>query len=78
MHGFRPAHIHFKVSHPDYETLTTQLYFEGDPYLGQNDACGRGCNSDDLRRIIELRAGEKEKTAYYEGVFPVFLKKRGR
>ncbi len=29
---FRPAHIHIKVSAPGYETITTQLYFEGDPY----------------------------------------------
>ena len=30
---FRPAHIHYKVSHPDGVALTTQLYFEGDPYI---------------------------------------------
>ena len=29
---FRPAHIHVKVSAPGYQLLTTQLYFEGDPY----------------------------------------------
>lgn len=29
---FRPAHVHVKVSAPDYQLLTTQLYFEGDPY----------------------------------------------
>ncbi|MGE0397724.1 MAG: dioxygenase [Kofleriaceae bacterium] len=29
---YRPAHIHVKVSAPGFETLTTQLYFEGDPY----------------------------------------------
>lgn len=29
---YRPAHIHVKVSAPDFETLTTQLYFDGDPY----------------------------------------------
>ncbi len=30
---FRPAHIHYKVSHNDGVALTTQLYFEGDPYI---------------------------------------------
>ncbi len=30
---FRPAHIHYKVSHQDGVALTTQLYFEGDPYI---------------------------------------------
>ena len=29
---YRPAHVHVKVSAPGFETLTTQLYFEGDPY----------------------------------------------
>ncbi len=30
---FRPAHIHFKITPPDSQTLTTQLYFEGDSDL---------------------------------------------
>lgn len=30
---FRPRHIHFKVSNEGFEALTTQLYFEGDPYI---------------------------------------------
>lgn len=29
---YRPAHIHLKVSAPGFVPLTTQLYFEGDPY----------------------------------------------
>jgi protocatechuate 3,4-dioxygenase beta subunit len=29
---FRPAHIHVRVSAPGHALLTTQLYFEGDPY----------------------------------------------
>lgn len=29
---FRPSHIHVKVSAPGYQALTTQLYFEDDPY----------------------------------------------
>jgi protocatechuate 3,4-dioxygenase beta subunit len=29
---YRPAHIHVKVRAPDHRALTTQLYFEGDPY----------------------------------------------
>lgn len=30
---YRPRHIHYKVSHPQSAALTTQLYFEGDPYI---------------------------------------------
>jgi catechol 1,2-dioxygenase len=35
-HPFRPAHLHVKVSHPRCLSLTTQLYYEGDPYLGSD------------------------------------------
>jgi len=28
---WRPSHIHYMVHHPGYQTLVTQLYFEGDP-----------------------------------------------
>jgi protocatechuate 3,4-dioxygenase beta subunit len=29
---YRPAHVHVKASGPGFASLTTQLYFEGDPY----------------------------------------------
>jgi catechol 1,2-dioxygenase len=32
-HAFRPAHIHFKLSNADFQPWTTQIYFEGDPWL---------------------------------------------
>ncbi|KAL1959503.1 hypothetical protein VTO42DRAFT_1948 [Malbranchea cinnamomea] len=32
-HPFRPAHIHLMISHPDYRTVTTQIYPRDDPYL---------------------------------------------
>ena len=55
LNGFRPAHIHLKVTHPDFKPLITQLYFKGDPYLWPNDACGGGCKSNDSGRIIALK-----------------------
>jgi catechol 1,2-dioxygenase len=30
---YRPRHVHYMVSHADGVPLTTQLYFEGDPYI---------------------------------------------
>jgi len=30
---FRPGHIHFKITHEDAHPLTTQIYFEGDPWI---------------------------------------------
>lgn len=32
----RPAHIHVSVKHPLHMSLTTQLYFAGDPYLADD------------------------------------------
>jgi protocatechuate 3,4-dioxygenase beta subunit len=35
--GFmRPAHIHMVLSAQGHRSLTTQLYFEGDPYLDKD------------------------------------------
>jgi protocatechuate 3,4-dioxygenase beta subunit len=52
--GFRPAHIHYKVSPVDtsYRTLTTQMYFQNDPFLGSGDACRRECSSDNPTKIV--------------------------
>ncbi|MFT7580179.1 MAG: catechol 1,2-dioxygenase, partial [Myxococcota bacterium] len=66
--GFRPAHFHYKVSAPGYRTVTTQLYFEGDPYLSPNDSCG-GCGSDDQDRIIAL----VDTGSLKEGMYAVTL-----
>jgi protocatechuate 3,4-dioxygenase beta subunit len=69
MSGFRPAHIHLKISHPDFKTVTTQLYFKGDPYLWPNDACGPGCKSNDPLRIISLQ----DRQGMRSGNFDVIL-----
>lgn len=31
--AFRPGHIHFMLSHDSTRPLTTQIYFEGDPWI---------------------------------------------
>ena len=36
-HAMRPAHIHYIVSAPGYETLVTHIFPVGDPYL-ESDA----------------------------------------
>lgn len=51
--GWRPAHIHFTFTHPDFQTVTTQLYFAGDPYLPPNDSC-TSCTSEDTDRQVQL------------------------
>ena len=67
---WRPAHIHFNVSRPGLTPLTTQLYFEGDPYLPPNDACG-SCNSDDPTHIVPMveetnEAGETVQAGWFD------------
>ena len=36
-HPWRPAHLHFRISAPGYETLVTHVFRDGDPYL-ESDA----------------------------------------
>ena len=52
---FRPSHIHFKITPPDFPTLTTQLYFEGDPDLATDPASSITSGQYDAsNRIIPL------------------------
>lgn len=37
-HAWRPAHLHIKVSAPDHQLVTQQLYFPGDPHNGDDIA----------------------------------------
>jgi len=37
-HFFRPAHLHVKLRHPHFGERTSQLYFEGGPYLDSDVA----------------------------------------
>ena len=39
--GWRPQHIHFKVSHQGFEALTTQMYFRGDPLIATDEGVMR-------------------------------------
>jgi len=67
--SWRPAHIHFLVTKPGYNPVTTQLYFAGDPFLPPNDGCTT-CGSDDPDRIIPLAGSAK---AGWSGEFKIIL-----
>ena len=56
-HPWRPAHIHFKVTAPGHQTLTTQVFFEDDPYL-DNDTIGAVKAA--LVRSLQKHDGEAE------------------
>ncbi len=39
-HPYRPAHIHFIISAPGHEAVTTHIFVEGDPYLDSDAVFG--------------------------------------
>ncbi len=39
-HPWRPAHLHFKIDAPGYETLITHVFRDGDPYLDSDAVFG--------------------------------------
>lgn len=74
--GIRPAHIHVRMLTPGGNVLlTTQLYFAGDPYLGQADYCTRSrtCNSGDPARALVLRNASVSGKAGKRADFDAFL-----
>jgi protocatechuate 3,4-dioxygenase beta subunit len=57
----RPAHIHFIVSAPNYETLITQVFRNGDPILDEDPVF-----SADRNLIGEFRQGNGEYKLQYD------------
>lgn len=39
-HPWRPAHLHFRIQAPGYETLTTHVFRNGDPWLDSDAVFG--------------------------------------
>ena len=39
-HPYRPAHLHFMIAAPGYETLVTHLFVAGDKYLDSDAVFG--------------------------------------
>jgi len=73
--GFRPGHVHFKVYPPSgFTSITTQLYFNNDPYTYPNDSC-TDCNSKDKTLVVNLQHIADIKT--YVGQWTIFLAKNG-
>jgi protocatechuate 3,4-dioxygenase beta subunit len=74
--GTRPAHLHWKILTPQGNTLlTTQLYFAGDPWLGQADYCTRArtCDSSDTKRALKLTDAVVSGQAGKKTTFDAFL-----
>lgn len=58
--GWRSRHIHFKVSHPDADTLVTQMYFEGDPLIDADQEIAK--TPEELRYLLIARSRTDETT----------------
>ena len=68
---FRPSHIHFKITPPGFETLTTQLYFEGDTSIAADAAASITEGEYDAKhRIIPLTTNADGKL---EGTWDIVI-----
>jgi protocatechuate 3,4-dioxygenase beta subunit len=56
--NYRPAHFHMLISAPGYQSLVTQLYFTGDPYL-EKDASS--AHPTAKGRILEVATDDTGK-----------------
>jgi catechol 1,2-dioxygenase len=63
---YRPSHIHYRISQPGYRTLTTQLFFAGDPHL-------KGDSFVASSLVIALERVQVGSAAYERGTFDVVL-----
>ena len=53
--NYRPSHIHFRITPPGFDTLITQLYFQGDAYIPTDPAASITSGQfDATNRIIPL------------------------
>lgn len=81
-HPWRPSHVHFRISHPGFESLTTQLFVAGDPWI-DSDVVGAVkqplvVNFERHDDPVEVKARGLEKpfrTAQYDFVLPSAIRK---
>jgi len=74
-HAWRPAHVHFIISAPGFQPLTTHLFVNGDEYLESDAVFGVKdslivdfARHDDPREMAERGVAEPFYTAEYEFV----------
>jgi len=68
-HPMRPAHLHFMVSAPGYETVVTHLFVKGDPYLESDVVFGV---KDSL--IVDFKRNESQAEAHKLGLKAPFYR----
>ncbi len=80
-HPMRPAHLHFMVSAPGYETLVTHLFVKGDPYLDSDVVFGvkDSLVVDFKRSDSEAEAQKVElKAPFYSASYDFVLRPAGK
>ncbi|MGH7230178.1 MAG: hypothetical protein ACREJU_02315 [Nitrospiraceae bacterium] len=50
----RPSHIHFKITHPDFRDLVTQMYFAGDPHQEKDYILNKVSDTERARVIVAM------------------------
>lgn len=58
--GWRCRHIHFQVSRPGFDKLTTQMYFHGDPLIEQDLEIAKA--PEELRHLLIAKSISDETT----------------
>ncbi len=72
--SYRPSHIHVKITAPGFDTLTTQIYFEGDSDIpGDAAASITEGQYDATNRIISL----KEENGKLNGTWDIVIDGNG-
>lgn len=75
-HTWRAAHIHFKLTAPDYTPLTTQVYIAGDPHLNSDTTFAVRSAIVELQKheaLDDLQAQHQNKP-FYTTKFDFILK----
>jgi hypothetical protein len=63
--GYRPAHIHMRISSDDHQDLITQIYFKGDPHLKEDPSSS---SPQAVNRILEIKNSGKDKFVTFDVV----------
>lgn len=64
---YRPPHVHFAVSHADYTTVVTQIYFKGEGFRDWPPFA-------EPTRVVELRkVTDEQGQPMYTGTFDIIL-----
>ena len=72
----RTPHIHFRISGRQFDRLTTQMYFAGEPENANDGPLNRISDSAKRQRlIVDLQQVQEQETRMWRGLFNIVLGK---